>query len=586
MPAPTWNLETIFSGGPQGPSFSEELAAVEALVEDLVGRGDALPELPDGLESWSSWLLDDARVLVRAAQLSTFAHCNTCADASDGQAARLAQRTENLFGRRSRGWVGPTDRLANSTDEGFTALTRRPELADHVIQLTRIRRNRHLLLPREQQAVVAELRGDGIEGWGNLYDRISGALQVRLGEETVSVGQAQNRLGSTERSERVAAFSGIREAWSSAEDGCAQALTHIVGWRQSINDRRGVDELADTLARNRLTRGTLDAMMEASASAQPLLKRYFEAKASLLGVDQMGWEDIAAPLPAPDSQQDWPQAEAFVLEHFHSYNPELADFAKKAFDERWIEAEDRSGKRQGGWCANLPGQGESRIFMTHGGTFRSTVTLAHELGHAYHNWVTRDLPLSRRQITSTLAETASVFAESLVRDAALEAASSRQARLAMLDARLSAGASFLMNLPARYAFERALYPLRRKGPFDPAKLSELMERCQREAYGEALSSWFPEFWAAKLHFYISHFAFYNYPYTFGYLFAQLVYRQVRASGDHSAYVELLRRTGWDDSEPLAREALGLDLEEASTWRIGVKGLEDDLDAFLAEIQGS
>jgi oligoendopeptidase F len=145
-----------------------------------------------------------------------------------------------------------------------------------------------------------------------------------------------------------------------------------------------------------------------------------------------------------------------------------------------------------------------------------------------------------------------------------------------------AGVAFLMNIPARYEFERALYPLRRKGVFDPDELSALTLRCQEEAYGGALATWYPRFWASKLHFYISSFAFYNYPYAFGYLFAQLVYRKVLADGDHGAYVGLLRRTGWDDSEPLALETLGLDLEDPDTWSLAVRGLEEDLDAFVTE----
>ena len=585
MTAPTWNLESIFPGGADGPHFTGALQAAEEEVERLLRRGDGLPALPADLDLWVAWLLDQDRWVQRAWQVVTYTHCATCADTNDRAAARTAARADALFTRFGRAWVGPEDGIATAPEDAFAALSGREELAYMRPYLLRIRRNRRLLLPRPEQALLRELSEDGVRGWGQLYDRISGQLEVELGGEKVAVTQAANRLGSTDVQAREEALAALDAGWTGLEDDCAQALSHIIGWRQSLNDRRGVDELADTLARNRLTRGTLDAMFEATRRAQPLLKRYLATKSELIG-KPLGWEDLAAPLPAPDAEQDWPGAEAFVLEHFGTYHAELADFARMAFAGRWIEAEDRGGKRQGGWCANVPLSGESRIFMTHGGTFRSTVTLAHELGHAYHNWVTRDLLPSQRAITSTLAETASVFAESLVRDAALAAASTRTARLSMLDARLMAGASFLMNIPARYAFERALYPLRRKGVFDPDELSELMVDCQKEAYGGALSSWYPRFWASKLHFYIASFAFYNYPYTFGYLFAQLVYRKVRAEGDHDAYVALLRRTGWDDSEPLARDTLGLDLEDPDTWWLAIEGLRDDLDAFVAEAEGS
>ena len=585
MTAPTWNLDTIFPGGAQGEFFTTALKGGEHDVEALLARGDALPALPDDLDAWVAWLLDQERLIMTIWQVATYTHCVTCADTSDRGAARTASRADAVFSRFSRAWVGPEDAIARADDADFEALRSREELAHMDAHLRRVRKHRRLLLPRPEQALLRELGEDGIRGWGQLYDRISGQLQVPLDGDEVAVTQATNMLGSTDAPTRTKALAALDASFQGVEEDCAQALSHIVGWRQSLNDRRGVDELADTLAKNRLTRKTLEAMLEAARRAQPLLHRYMSAKATLIQKD-FGWEDLAAPLPAQDSTQDWATSREFILEHFHSYRPELADFARGAFDGRWIEAEDRNGKRPGGWCANVPLAGESRIFMTHGGTFRSTVTLAHELGHAYHNWVMRDLPYSQRAITSTLAETASVFAESLVRDAALKAADTRQSRLAMLDARLMAGVSFLMNIPARYEFERALYPLRRKGVFDPDELSALMVQCQKDAYGDCLASWYPRFWASKLHFYIAGRAFYNYPYTFGYLFAQLVYRRVLEEGDHAAYISLLRRTGWDDSEPLARDTLGLDLEDADTWWLAIRGIEEDLDAFIAEAGGN
>ncbi len=583
MTAPTWNLETIFPGGLEGESFLTALSTAEADVGDLLARGDALPALPEQRSEWVSWLLAIEETTRRLWQCSTFSHCLTSADTSDRVAARSEARTRAAGARLGRAWTGPEAHLAHGSDAGFEVLVSQPEIAHMRPMLEKIRRNGSLLLPLSQQQLVRELAEDGLHSWGSLYDRISGQLKLEIDGESIAVGQANNRLGSTEQATRTAALSGLESAWKGREEDCAQSLSHIVGWRQVLNDRRGVDELADTLAANRMSRETLEAMMASAARQAPILKRYMTAKAGLLGREKLGWEDLAAPLANPNSAQTWQQSQAFILEHFASYHSDLADFATSAFSDRWIEAEDRPGKRQGGWCANVPMTGESRIFMTFGNTFRGTVTLAHELGHAYHNWVCRDLPPSRRKITSTLAETASVFAESLVRDAALEAADSRASRLAMLDARLMAGVSFLMNIPARYAFERALYPMRRAGLLDPDALTQTMLECQKAAYQDHLESWYPHFWASKLHFFISGRAFYNYPYTFGYLFAQLVYRKVRADGDHAAYVALLRRTGWDDAEPLAKECLGLDLTRTETWDLAAEGLEEDLEAFLAEI---
>ncbi len=583
MSAPRWDLEPLFSGGAEGPAYLEAVTETEAKVEDLLSRADALPALPEQLNAWTTWLVDAERLSTQAHQISTFAHCCFCEDVTNKAGERAAARSGALWNRFSRAWVPVQDAIARGSRQGFDALIARPEIVEQLPKLLRMREQGHLLLPLGEQALATELSRDGIGAWSRMYDSISGRLTVQLGEESLSAGQAQNRLGSQDPSVRDQAYEGLQEAWTSSEDDCARALTHIVGARQTINDRRGLDELADTLAANRLERASLDAMLEASRRAQPILLRYLKLKAKLLGVDQMSWEDLSAPLPSTAAKQDWPQAESFVMTHFGAYHPELQDFAGRAFSEHWIEAEDRGGKRPGGWCAFAPAIAQSRIFMTHGGTFRSTVTLAHELGHAYHNHVTADLPPSQRAIPSTLAETASIFAESLVRDAALRAAKDGESKRSMLDARLMAGVSFLMNIPMRYDFERALYRLRRKGPFDPAELREEIVGIQKSWYGDSLERYDPSFWCAKLHFYIGGRSFYNYPYTYGYLFAQLVYRQVLERGPeaHQDYIELLRRTGWQGGEDLAMETLGLDLRDPETWWQAIAPLEDDLNALEA-----
>ena len=580
MNAPTWNLDSLFTGGIEGEAFVASMNEVEAEARSMVDRADALPAPPS--TEWVELLLDLESLATRAHQLSTFAHCCTCADARDKAAAFATGRVEALFGRLSRAWV-PIEALLTGCDEAaFEALVAQPELGELEERLRRMRLKAPLLLPRAQQALATELAQDGIHAWGRFYDHLNGSLQVTLPDgRKIGSAQAQNMLGSADRPERTAGLDALDDAWKDVDADCARALSHIVGTRQTLNDLRGVDELADTCFRQRLSRETLMALIEASRRAQPLLLRYLKARARALHIPQCGWQDLGASLGG-SGQWDWASSEAFIVEHFGSWSDELADFAREAFDGRWIEAEDRNHKRPGGWCARVPMGGESRIFMTHGGTFRSTVTLAHELGHAYHNHVTRDLNPSRRNIPSTLAETASVFAESIVRDAALEAAVGDE-KLGMLDARLSAGASFLMNLPARFDFERELYVLRRKGDLDADQLSEAMVRIQKDWYGDALESWYPRFWASKLHFYISHFAFYNYPYTFGYLFAQLVYTRLKATGDTAAYVDILRRTGWQSAEDLAMETLGLDLTKPETWWEAIAPLQQDLEAFEARL---
>lgn len=586
MNAPVWDLDALFDGGAAGAPLRDALADAETRVEALVARADALPEPPEALDERVALLVDLYALLTDISPIRTVASGQANANTEDREAQRATARTAAVFGRWSRASVPVVDQVTHCSDAHFEALCAHPDAEPFLPWLTTLRGQRHLRLSRPEENLLAELSRDGIDAWARHYDRISGRLEVDLPHgEVVSVGRAKNRLASGEPKTRTEAHYAIDAAWSTVEDDCAAVLTHIVGTRQVLNRKRGVDPVDDSLARNRMTRPTLDAMLEASRRAGPVLERYLERKAVLLGKDKLGFEDLGAPL-GNDGSMSWGAATDFVLTHFGAYNDDLRGLAARALEERWIEAEDRDHKRPGGYCTSA-GEGTSRIFMTYGGTRRSMTTLAHELGHAYHNWVLRDAHPAMRKLPSTLAETASVLAENLVRDAALAAANDDASRLAMRDARLSAGVSFLMDIPFRYDLERSLYDLRERGELDAAELCAESVRLQKLHYRDALSTWFPRFWCDKLHFYISHFAFYNYPYTFGYLFSALVYARVKEEGPdfHDRVVELLQRSGHDHAEPLARDVLGLDLTDPEVWCRGWAPLVDDLQAFEALTEG-
>lgn len=584
MAAPTWDLESIYPGGPASPSFIAHLEDLEARAERLIARTDALPGVADDLSTWSKTIRDLTALRWEGGTASVFAGCHSSANPLSVPARQARSRTAALFNALDRASVPIQSGVADCDDEAFASLTCLPELADSVPRLNWIRRHRENLLPIAEAGLSVELAEDGIHAWNRLYSRIAGTLKVTLDDgREMSVSQAQNQMGSADPATRTQAVVALDASWRTVADTCASALTHIVGTRLTLNKRRGVSMLSDTLARSRMREESLEAMLEATRRGRPLLQRYLAAKAKLLGKGQLSWEDQSAPL-GDLGNTDWDSATAFIEEHFRSWNPELGDYAATAFRERWIEAEDRPNKGPGGWCAGLPSPpGASRIYMTFGDNFRSTVTLAHELGHGYHNYVLKDVAPARRYVPSTLAETASVFAENIVRDAALAAAQTDTARLAMLDARLSAGVSMLMNLPFRFELERALYDMRGRGELQVSELNEVTVALQKQAYGDSLASWSPLFWAQKLHFYISGFAFYNYPYTFGYLFSTLVYRHAQREGASflPRYDDLLRRTAWEDAEPLAKDVLGVDLTNPDHWYRAIEPLEEDLEAFLA-----
>lgn len=260
--------------------------------------------------------------------------------------------------------------------------------------------------------------------------------------------------------------------------------------------------------------------------------------------------------------------------------------AETAFEHNWIEAEDRSGKRPGGFCTSFPISGLSRIFMTYSGTPGNVSTLAHELGHAYHGALVKELPALAQEYAMNVAETASTFAEAIVGDALLQRAQNDEEKLALLDDRLQRAVAFCMNIRARFLFETRFYDRRASGMLEAEELSELMVAAQKEAFGDALGSWHPHFWASKLHFYLTDVPFYNFPYTFGYLFsAGLVAVAERDGASFSKrYDELLRDTGVMTVEQLASHHLGVALDQSQFWKDAVARVVADVELFTELIK--
>lgn len=590
-PSETWNLDAILPGGPGGEAFEAEFAAIKATLSALVERSEALPAAPHPA-ILAGLLLDLERLSPRLDQLFTFTGCHAAADSVGEAPIRAEARIASLGGLAGRAWVAPKDRICRMPLADFEALLAEPAVAHMRNMLLHDRATGRLRMSEAEESLLAALAEDGIVGWGSLYDVESGSLKVELdrgnGLEILSAGQAEQAMWGADRAVRAAAFDAVRASWGGISRRVATALSHITGTRVAMNARRGIDELEEPLVQSRIERKTLEAILEASREMRPAMVRYFRAKAKALGVERLAWYDLSAPIGESGSGSSYADAQAVVVRQFGEFAPGMAEFAERALIERWIEVEDRPGKRAGGFCAEVPLRHESRIFMTWSDNDRAASTLAHELGHAFHNEVLFERPVSQRRLPMTLAETASTFAEALVREASRANAISPAQKLRLLDNALSDASAFLCNIPARFELERSLYRMRAAGPLDVDALGVETTRLFSEWYGGELSVVDDLFWARKLHFFIPSIAFYNYPYTFGFLFANLVYEHYRPQGAaaEAGYRRLLARTGDDPAEVIAREELGLDLGDVATWRKAMTGILRDIDDFEAAVAGN
>jgi pepF/M3 family oligoendopeptidase len=397
-----------------------------------------------------------------------------------------------------------------------------------------------------------------------------------------------NRLSDGDRAVRETAMAEWEREWSDLGELTADSLNRLAGFRLKLYERRGwANVLKEPLQMNRMTEATLHAMWAAVEEGKPQLVRYLKRKAELLGIEKLDWHDVEAPIGSAAKTVPYDAAADFIVERFRQFSPEMADFALMAFRDGWIEAEDRAGKRPGGFCTSLPKSEQTRIFMTYSGTASNVSTLAHELGHAYHQHVMNDLPPLAQDYAMNVAETASTFAEMLVSDAAVKMTEDGEEKLALLEDKIQRAVAFFMNIHARFLFETRFYAKRCDGLVTAEELSELMEAAQREAFSDQLGAVHSSFWASKLHFYLTDVPFYNFPYTFGFLFSSGIYARALKEGPSFAdrYVALLRDTGRMTVEELARKHLGVDLEQPDFWREAVALTSEDVEQFLSMTAG-
>lgn len=590
-PSETWDLDSILPGGPEGDAFKRAAAELATVLEGLVQRGDALPEHPDPA-AFAALLLELEDVAGRLEQLGTWTGCQASSDATGKAAIRAESRATELWNRYGRAWVVPNARIARGDQADYDALLKRPEIVHMKGMLEERRRLARFRLPPAEDALATELQRDGVLGWGELYEVESGGLRIAFdrgnGVETLSPGQLSSVLSDDDKARRDSAHASLVEGWRTITDRCARALTHITGTRMVLNARRKLEPLDEPLAGAKMERATLDAMFEAARRAKPMMDRYLQLKAKAMGQETLSWADTFSLLGTSGGKVSYGEAQDVIVEQFGAFSPRLQDFASRALRERWIEVEDRPNKRGGGYCADLPLAKQSRIFMTWGHNERSLSTLAHELGHAFHNYVLYDVPLAQRRVPMTLAETASTFGEALVREALLRNTTDPKRRLRLLDGALSDALAFLVNIPARFELELAFYKMRAEGPLEADALEAETTRIFSSWIGPTVPRVDPTYWASKLHFFIPTLSFYNFPYTFGFLFSNMVYEHFRPQGAAGApgYERLLRRTGDEWAEPIAKGELGVDLGDPATWEAALGPVKRDFDAFVALVEGS
>lgn len=586
----TWDLDAIFEGG----SDSKELAKfIIELEHDLIAFENDLkmteaPKTKSDANEWKVHISTSQNLVKRLIEANAFIGCLGAQNVKDQKAKQLDDKIKSLSAKYSSAITQLDEQMTKIPEDVWNQLLQDEELEKISFPLNEKRQKALDKLPADMEALVNTLSVDGFHAWDELYNTIVGNIIIEYNGEKLSVGQAANKMSSGDRKVRKEVFEKWEEAWQLNADLCATAINHIAGFRLNVYKERGWDDfLKEPLEYNRMSEQTLNAMWDAITRHKQPFVNFLQRKARLLGLEMLSWFDVDAPLTDSVNSVTYEEGADFIVKHFNKFNASMASFAEKAIEERWVEAEDRAGKRPGGFCTSFPLKQQSRIFMTFAGTTSNVSTLAHELGHAYHQHVMNDLPQMAQSYAMNVAETASTFAEMIVVDASIKEAKTEEERLNLLEDKIQRSVAFFMNIHARFLFETSFYKERKNGLVSTDRLNELMLNAQKEAFCNSLDEYHPSFWESKLHFYITDVPFYNFPYTFGYLFSSGIYAKALEEGSSFAtkYDALLRDTASMTVEELAKKHLDVDLTKPDFWESAVQLAVKDAEEFLKLTEG-
>jgi pepF/M3 family oligoendopeptidase len=568
-------------------------------MQRLVGMLDeidgAFPTEEDEIDDLAGWVgrttgrLNDAFTLF--ATLRSYVRSFVTTDSYHALAKRRLSELEKTNVRLVDARTQSQMLLGRHTDELEDVIARNPIAAEHAFALRELaEQSRYLMSPAEEN-LAAELSLSGAQAWGKLQGTVTSQVGVELEldgrVQRLPITAVINLRSHPDAAVRERAYHAEIAAWKRVQEPLAAAMNGVKGEVGTLNRRRGrEDDLHMALDQARIDRETLNAMFGAIETSLPVFRSYYRAKARRLGRERLPWWDLFAPSGKHGTEFDFAGARTFILDHFGQFSPDLRALAHRAFEGRWIDAEPRDGKRGGAFCMGLPAVEESRILCNFDNSLDGVFTIAHELGHAFHNEALfrAGKTALQRSVPMTLAETASILCETIVVNAALAQVSDPQEQLAILETSLVGDAQTIVDIYSRFLFETEVFERRAGSELSVDELCSLMVDSQEAAYGDGLDERYlhPYMWTWKPHYYRPQLSFYNFPYAFGLLFGLGLYAiyEERGAAFVPEYVSLLARTGENQAADLAAE-FGIDIRSELFWESSLAMIAKRIEWYMS-----
>ena len=570
-----WSLKEIY------PSFeSEEFQRDFERFSNFREVFNGLT-LEDNLESIKAAIAALEEFSVLSSRLGNYINLTLTANTTD----ETANKYRTLFGNAYAALNSAYTKVYKFIGSVETDITADENLKDYEFYFAEAKQQYKHLLSDELEDVIAKFSISGGDGWEQLFEAMTSGVEGEFKGEKVTLSEIRNMAYDADAAVRKEAYETELKMYDTIKEPIAFALNNIKQQVLTETSLRGFESpLAQTLEASRMSRKTLDALLEAIREYLPQFRAYLKHKAALLGHENgLPFYDLFAPIGESSRRFTIEESKEFLLENFRGFSEDLAEMTKEAYENNYIDFLPRKGKVGGAFCSNLPFIKQSRILTNFSGSLSDVVTIAHELGHAYHGLHIENHRVLNQEYSMPVAETASTFNENIVMNTVISEASDAE-KVALLESQLQDTTQIIVDIYSRYLFEAAVFENREKSFMFSKDLEQLMLDAQKEAYGDGLDpdAMHPYMWACKPHYYSSGLSFYNFPYAFGGLFSKGLYAiyQEQPEGFVEKYQELLRATTVTSAEDTAK-VLGVDVTDSAFWKKALAQVADNIEQFIA-----
>lgn len=575
-----WDLTPLYESF-ESESFKKDMKHLDELIENIeqwIATVDSSSEPTAAIKQFLDYTAESEDLIEL---LYRYIHLTIAVDSSNETAKKYSDILKTKMNKlilpevRFKKWLKGID-IEGLNDDGI--------IKEHLYFLNEMKDEANHTLSDVEEEIISQMRMTGSNAWSMLQNSTVSESTIDVNGKEATITDLKNDYYSTDSNIRKQAYDKEMVLYPQIAKYSGFALNAIKGEVLTLSKKRGYESPLDmTLKRSRMKRETLNAMWTAIEDKLPAFEQYYRKKGELLGHNNgLPFYDIFAPMGKADLSYTYDEAAAFVEKHFASFSDELAGFARNAFENRWIDAEPRKGKRGGAFCAGIHSKRQCRVLANFNGNFSGITTLAHELGHGFHGYCLYDESSINCNYPMPIAETASIFCESIIVNAVLKDADDN-VKKTILENQISDAGQVIVDIYSRFLFEQAFFEKRKHAPLSVDDITGIFTDAQKKAYGNGLDHEYlhPYRWIDKPHYYYAGLNYYNFPYAFGMLFAKGLYARYLKEGQSFVphYMDILKHSGKNSIEDITALA-GIDITKPDFWYDSLSIVEKEIEEFL------